>query len=226
MKHKPKTDTAPPRSPDVERSVHAATGVVAAAEAALRDLEAQRADLLVRAAEHDEERKRIAFAAFSMSDGEASARLGDLRDEAVRFDHELRDLDDAVTTAKERIADAQAALQRVLELQRREQIASEQQKLVQIAQRVDAALAAFLAASRDMVDVTDSLQRLGHAHPNHDQVNVLGWRALSTVFASTMWSNRFERLQPLARTTFTELASRWSAQASPGVEQPDKEFAA
>jgi hypothetical protein len=88
------------------------------------------------------------------------------------------------------------------------------QKLIAAAGRLDAALAAFLAASRDMIDVTDALQRLGHAHPNRDQINVLGWRALSTVFAGTMWSNRFERLQPSARTTFTDLASKWAVQAN------------
>jgi hypothetical protein len=95
-----------------------------------------------------------------------------------------------------------------------------------IAKCLDDALAAFLAASRDMIDVTDRLQRLGRAHPNGQQVSVLGWRALSTVFASRMWANRFERLQPSARTTFTELAGKW-AQASPSAaEQKDKEYAA
>jgi hypothetical protein len=161
-------------APAPERAVQAATGVVAAAEAALRDLQAQRAALIERAAEHDAERKRIAFAAFSMSDAEASRRLSDMRDEAVRHDHELRDLDDAVTTAKERVADAQAALERIRESQRQQDIAGELAKLVGTAKRLDDALAAFLAASRDTIDVTDSLQRLGHAHPNRDQINVGG----------------------------------------------------
>jgi hypothetical protein len=216
----------PTPEPDAQRVAHAATGVVAAAEAALRDLEAQRAELLLRAAEHDAERKRIAFAAFSMSDAEASRRLSDMRDEAVRHDHELRDLDDAVTTAKERVADAQAALERVLDMHRQQDIAGELQKLVGIAKRLDEALSAFLAASREMIDVTASLQRLGRTHPNGEQINVLGWRALSTVLASSMWSNRFERLQPSARTSFTELATKWAAQASPGAHQPTDEVAA
>jgi hypothetical protein len=216
----------PPPSPDAQRVAHAAAGVVAAAEAALRDLEAQRADLLVRAAEHDEQRKRIAFAAFSMSDSEASRALSDMRDEAMRHDHELRDIDSAIETARQRLADAQTALHRIREQQRQREIAGQLASMVEIGQRLDATLTAFLAASRDMIAVADSLQQLGHAHPNHDQINVLGWRALSTVFASTMWSNRFERLQPSARTTFTELAGKWAQASRSAAEQQDKEYAA
>jgi hypothetical protein len=58
--------------------------LVALAEAtqALDDLQAKRAALIVRAGEYDEERKKIAYAAFSSRDAEAAKRLNNLREQA------------------------------------------------------------------------------------------------------------------------------------------------
>jgi hypothetical protein len=211
-KRSSKHSDAPP-SPDAQRVAHAATGVVAAAEAALRDLEAQRAELLLRASEHDAERKRLAFAAFSMSDSEASRALSDMRDEAVRHDHELRDIDSAIETARQRLADAKHAFERVLDVQRREQISGEMQKLVEVGQRLDAALASFVAASRDALDIIDSINMLGRPNPSRESFAALGYRAILTKLSKTIWANRSRVMAPSERTSFTELADKWSATA-------------
>jgi hypothetical protein len=216
--------TTKPTPPSPERSLDAARSVVTAAERVLADLQGRRGAMLARSSALDHERKRASFGAFTLG-GDGARLLEQLRDQMAVLDAEITDIGNAIEVATMRVADAKHALERVLDVKRQQDIASELQKLVGIAKRLDAALADFTGASRDMVDVADSLRRLDHAHPNQDQINVLGWRALSTVFASTMWSNRFERLQPAARTTFTELAGKW-AQASPSAEQQDKEFAA
>jgi hypothetical protein len=82
---------------------------VAEAEAIIRDLEGQRAALLKRRSEHDAERQRIAFAARAQGDQAASKRLSEMTTEAIRFDHELRDVESAMTTAQARLQHAQQA---------------------------------------------------------------------------------------------------------------------
>jgi hypothetical protein len=191
-------------APDAQRAA------LAEATQALDDLQAKRAALIMRAGEYDEERKKIAYAAFSSRDAEAAKRLNNLREQAVRFDFELRDLDNALEVAHIRVADAQADLDRVLADQRQQDIAGELQSVVEYAGRADQALAAFVAAIRDMTDRLYETRRLGADNPSHAQLETLGWLALCTAFENTLFRRRVDRVPPLSRTTFTAFASKWA----------------
>jgi hypothetical protein len=98
----------------------------------------------------------------------------------VRFDFELRDLDNAVEVAHIRVADAQSNLDRVLEHQRQRDIAGELASVVEYAGRAHAELAALVAAIRDMTDVLYETRRLG-ADPSAAQPQC-GRRSMSQPF--------------------------------------------
>jgi hypothetical protein len=187
---------------------------LAEATQALDDLQAKRAALIMRAGEYDEERKKIAYAAFSSRDAEAAKRLNNLREQAVRFDFELRDLDNALEVAHIRVADAQSNLDRALDAQRQQEIAGELKAIAEDAGRADQALAAFVAAIRDMTDSLHETRGLGADHPSHEQLEAFGWRALCTALEGTLFRRRVDRIAPLSRTSFTAFTAQWAGRTN------------
>jgi hypothetical protein len=191
-------------TPDPDRAA------LAEAEQAVADLEAQRRRQVEQQAEHDEERQRIAYQARVQHDPEARKRLSDMQDEAIRHTHSLKDIDAALVTARDKLALAKAMLDRVLELQRRDQVSVELKKLQAVAKRLDETLAAFTAASREATDIIDTVNRLGRPNPSRESFATLGYRAVLTRLSQTIWANRSRVMAPSERTTFTELAAKWS----------------
>jgi hypothetical protein len=205
--------------PDPDRALAAAAGVLQAAEQVLADLQVRRGDMLARQAELDIERKRLSFSAYTTA-GDGARLLDELRTEVAGLDVELADIGNAIEVGKQRVSDARAALEQIGGEQRRHQVAAELKKLQDVCQRIDQTLVAFTAASREATDIVSAINKLGRAYPNGQQFNVLGYRALLTVFAGTTWANRFERQPPSARVTFGELADKWAAQ--PDNKQTDE----
>jgi predicted nucleic acid-binding Zn-ribbon protein len=209
-------------APAPERAVDAARSVVEAAERTLADLQGQRGAMLARSAELASERQRVSFAAFTL-EGDGPRQLDQLRDEVAALDAELVDLESAISTARQRIADAKAALEKVEDQHRREQIAGELQALVEDAGHADQALAALVAAMHSMTDRLHATRRLGADHPSHEQLEAFTWRAVCTALEGTLLRRRVDRVPPLARTTFTAFTSQWAGRTNTDNE---KDFAA
>jgi hypothetical protein len=211
MSNKPSTKptpTPPPPPPgDAERAA------LAAAEQAVADLEMQRRRQIEQQAEHDAERQAISYQAHVNHDTEARRRLSDLQDEAIRHTHALKDIDAGLTVAREKVALARAKLDRVLEQERREQIAAEFKKLVAVAQRLDELLAGFVAASRDATDIVGAIHGHGGVSPSREQFHGFGFRAIRTALAQTIWANRVERMAPNERITFMDVVTQWASRA-------------
>jgi hypothetical protein len=136
-----------------------------------------------------------------------------MQDQAIRLTHNLKDLDAALVTARDKVALARAMLDRVLEQERREQVVAELAKLQAVAKRLDEALATFVAAARDAVDVVDQINSLGRPNPSRESFSALGYRAVLTKLGHTIWANRTRVMAPGERTTFADLADRWSVTA-------------
>jgi hypothetical protein len=204
-----------------ERVLAAAAGVLQAAEQVIADLQARRSALLTRQAELEAGRGKAAFLAHTCG-GDGERLLAELNAETATVADELRDVDAALVVGNERATDAKHRLEQIEDQVRRDQIATELSKLVVIAGRLDSALADIATASKEMLDITDALSRLGDPHPNRSQLDSLGFRALSTALANTVWSNHFQRLAPASRISFTALATAWAGRA----DSNDKEAAA
>jgi hypothetical protein len=145
---------------------------VAEANAAIAKLEGQREKLVKRRAEHEAERQRIAFAARAQGDREASARLGEMTGEAIRSDHELRDIDAALVTARERLADAEHAAATAADRQRAEEARTIVDELAKVFvytdQHLMAALKGLLAIERGVAE----LRQKGVALPTDVQLRL------------------------------------------------------
>ena len=101
--------------------------LIGQAESTIAALEAKREQLVQRVADHASARERLAFQAHAMQDVEAGKELADAREQALRAEQELTEIDSALATANHRLRQAQAVMARE---QRRAQI-KEQQNLSQ-----------------------------------------------------------------------------------------------
>jgi chromosome segregation ATPase len=195
-----------------ERSLDAARSVVTAAEQVLAELQGRRGAMLAHSAELASERQRVSFAAYTLA-GDGPAQLDRVRDQMAELDHEIADVGSAIEVAAIRLADAKAALAKIEDAQRREQIGAELKALAEDAGRADEALAALVAAMRSMTDRLHATRQLGADHPSHEQLESLTWRAVCTALESTLLRRRVDRVPPQARTTFTAFASQWAGRA-------------
>jgi hypothetical protein len=78
-------------------------------ERAVADLEGERLALVGRRRRADAEMQRLAFRAHCHGDVEASAALGELREEAIRRDQKIAEVEGAITAALERLQQARQA---------------------------------------------------------------------------------------------------------------------
>jgi hypothetical protein len=145
---------------------------IADAEAVIRDLENQRLALIERRSEQEAERQRIAFDARVHHDKEASARLSEMSAEAIRSEHEARDIEAALQTAQARLQQAKAAeaakvvAARVKEL--RELVGDMAPIFGYVDEHLKAAADGLNAIDRGF----DALRRLGVNHPGEVQIRL------------------------------------------------------
>jgi hypothetical protein len=187
------------------------TTPTADAQAVIRDLEKQRETLSKRRAEHEVERQRIAYSARAQSDKEASARLGEMTSEAIRHEHEMRDLDAALTTAREHLREAQAAEARRADRQRAREILAVTERMKAAGQTLADALEVLVAAGDDLHKATDALHQLGCQSPTGQQILSLGERAIRSAIQETIWARCIERVGPMERMNFANITEQWAA---------------
>jgi hypothetical protein len=107
---KPKQQTKPPAIP-----------TVAAAEAVLADLEAQREKIAAERLKDDEEMRRVSFQAHALHEVGAGRTLSEITGRAIERDQQLRSLDCAIAEAAVRVKTAQAAEVQAADRQRAEE---------------------------------------------------------------------------------------------------------
>jgi hypothetical protein len=158
---------------------------VAEAQAIIERLQAQREKLARRQGEHEVERQRLAYRARVEADPEASRRLSDMADEAVRNRHQLRDIDAALVTARERFA----AAERVEAQKADRQKAKEMRKLVGEVGECFPYLGHHLEeAARALIAINDGSAKLhaaGFAFPSDQQLR-LGIAAIIQTWAHSL----------------------------------------
>jgi hypothetical protein len=185
---------------------------IAAAEQTLAALEQKRAKLAERATEIAEERKRLAFSAHASFDQTASARLSDLRSEVIDAEQQVAEVDDAIKTARGRLAEAQAAQAKAQDREQALALRRATREFVEAGRRVDHALSLLAADGHALIDAHSALARLGCKFPTVDQVSALGHIALRAALMSTPWSRTVETVPPGQRSrTFRVLTEQWAA---------------
>ena len=190
------------------------------ATAALAELERKRKALVESRAADDNERRAVAFKAHSDGDAKARQVLDRLNAAAVRFDSELRSVEDAIAEGQGRLQQARAA-----EAQAADRAAAlELKKLVEGMSEhfavVDDALADFVTASNFLKADFDHLLRLGIPSPRQEQLDVLGYAALLTSLGQAIpWRRRFQVLAPRERKTFASLGTAWCEHLMRDVER-------
>jgi len=192
---------------------------VEAAEKIIGDLATKREKLVERGVKLAEERRNIAYQAHTDGDAEARKRLDKLNAEAVAHASELQSLDDALSTARERLVAAQAVAARSEDKAKAQELRQAVAAFAKHGRDLDAALAAVGALGRAMRDELSYIHTLGSAFPSHAQLDVLGYGALLTALGGTHWAHRFERLAPNQRRTFTALVATWAATVERGIVQ-------
>jgi hypothetical protein len=98
---------------------------IAECEKVIQQLEAKRQGLATKAAEHARVRERCSYQAHVMGDAEASKELAEARAQALDAERELSEVDSAISTARGKLVQAQAAAQRD---QRRQQIRAQRER--------------------------------------------------------------------------------------------------
>lgn len=191
-----------------------------AATLALQGLERKRKSLVESRAADDAERRAVAFRAYS--DGDKSARqvLDKLNAAAVRFDSELRSIEDAIAVAQDRVQAARA--------QEAEQAAKANALAIRecCAEFLESALSlneAILALSEEgaaLQAAVRKLRALGVGFPTDQQISVLGLQCLQTGLMETAWRKEFLHLAPKDRRRWSTLAREWVARIELTCVQP------
>jgi hypothetical protein len=191
---------------------------VTAAEKVVFDLEAKRRVLIETRAADDAERRAVAFAAHSnggSAEGKAArATLDKLNVAAVRFDSELRSVDDAIAEAQDRLQQARTA----------EGQASARENALRIRKVNDEALADSVVLDDALHDAAmaidnlkacwDKFSQAGVASPHHQQLKVNVVNVLSSFLSALPWdfqTLRFNFLPVHQRVDVERLFRTWHA---------------
>jgi hypothetical protein len=207
----------------------AARTAVADAEAKLAELQERRTHLLERRAELDTERQSVSYAALAQHDAAANKRLGEIADAISRHDGDLKALDYAIGEADKRLELARRSEAVAIDKQKARRIRVCLNKFMMTGRTLDDALTVLVEASADMKEALSEMHSLGCPYPSHDQLAVLGERALRTGLHQTIWSRYFEIVPPNERKTFVVLVQAWAATVEnnirPRLEQTTPEAA-
>jgi hypothetical protein len=183
---------------------------VAAAEATLAEL-MERAHLLAQArTELEADRKATAYAAHAQHDAEANKRLGGIVDALVRHDADMAALADAIAEAESRVELAQRARTVAADQANARKVRAQLHRFVKAGREIDGAMAELVEASNAMRQALTQMHILGCKFPSHEQLSVLGDRALRTALMQTAWARYFEGVSPGERKTFTALVEAWA----------------
>jgi hypothetical protein len=200
-------DVMDPRLPAILKGLKSP---VEKAEQVIAKLEQQRDALNKRAIVHDNERERIAYAARVHHDKDAINRLSQMTTEAIRFGHELKDIEAALATARAKLREAQEHDARKIERERAVDILEQVERLKAAGRKIDDALVVVITAGAEIHAASDELHRLDCQMPTGARVLSHGERALRTAIGQTIWARCIERLAPGERVSFSRVIEQWS----------------
>ena len=131
---------------------------------------------------------------------------------------ELASIDAALRVAGERLEAARQVAARVADREAAVALRGKFHQFLEHARRVDAALQVLVSEGQALQTVAREMHQLGQAAPSHEQLDSLGHRCLLTALAQTIWGRRFERIPPLERRSFADLADTWRDHLLPQIE--------
>jgi hypothetical protein len=180
------------------------TNAVDSAEATLLGFQKQRDVLVDKQAVLAERRRVAAFEAHLKGD---TKLLDDLAEEAVRLDHRIAGLDDAIKEAERRVAQAQDRAARETDRAKAQALRGELRHFEECAAKLDVAFATIAEVGHEFHDVASRMHSLGAPVPSGQQVDSLGYRSLLTVIAASPWARHFDHVAPNERRTFSQLVA-------------------
>jgi hypothetical protein len=175
---------------------------VAAAEAMLKQLQAQLERHTERGVELEAARKQASFGAHALHDPEQRKALDDVVDEAVRHETEGRAIADAIEEAKRRLVVASAHEAAAADRARAEEVLKILGAFREAGRILDGAALALGVKGNELLNLLGQLHGLGIRFPSLEQVDVFGDQALKTAIAGTPWAKRYRIVAPNERKSF------------------------
>jgi hypothetical protein len=193
------------------------------AERIVANLETKRRELVEGRAADAEQRRAVAFAAHTGGGDKAAqaarATLDKLAAAAVRFDAELRSVEDAIAEAQVRLHAARAAEAREADRVRALELKKLIGELIENGGVVDDALADLITAGNNLKACFDRLAGHGVSHPRHEQLAVMGNLSILTALGQTPWRRYFQTLAPREKKNFAAVMTSWCEGLSTDVER-------
>jgi hypothetical protein len=180
---------------------------VAAAEATLAGFEKQKAALVDKQAMLAERRRVASYEAHAQGDVKL---IDGLTEEAVRLDHRIASLNDAIAEAERRLHQAQDRAAREADRVQAQALLGSLDRFVCAGTTLDGAAETFVTAAAEMRAASDELHAGGITHPTFEQIDVIGHQAVLTMLSHTPWARRHEHPAPNQRKTFAELTTAWA----------------
>jgi hypothetical protein len=192
------------------------------AEATLRDLEHKRMALVESRAADDAKRRAVAFAAHS-DDGDKASRaaLDKLNAASVRFDSELRSIEDAVAVAQDRLQQARAAEAQEVDREHARELKKLVGDLLEHAAVVDDALADLVTASNQLTECFNRLSEIGIKQPRQEQLAVMLNLSILTSLGQTppLVRRYFQTLAPSEKRNFPAVMASWCENLTRDADQ-------
>jgi hypothetical protein len=192
------------------QTANAAAQTVAAAEATLKQLQAQLERHTERGVELEAARKQASFGAHALHDPDQRRALDDVVDESVRHETEGRAIADAVEEAKRRVVVATAYQAAAADRARAKEVLEMLAAFREAGRILDGAARALGEKSNELTRLIGQLHGLGIRFPSHEQWDVFGDAALKTVIMGTPWSRRYRLVAPNERKSFGVLVDGWA----------------
>jgi hypothetical protein len=182
---------------------------VAAAEAAISNLQTKHDELVARDGELAKIRASVAYKALQENDATARATLDRINQESAVRASEMASLAAALKTAHERLAEAKRHAATQADREQATELRVMLDQFVKTATQLDEALADVAALGHNLHHIQARMRELGSPAPNAAQLDSLGYRCLLTACASTPWFRHFEVLAPHERRSFAALIEIW-----------------
>jgi hypothetical protein len=175
------------------------------AEQILVDLKVKRQQAAARKSEIAQERKSLAYAARADGDVKAGKRLDALNLEGATIAGEVESLDAAIAEATRRLEAARQAEALEEDRANARELRKVLGELEGHGRKVDEALAALVASSRDFDETLNRMHRLGNEYPSDGQVFTNAVNVIWTALMQIPWHREFHVLAPHQKRSFAEM---------------------
>ena len=176
---------------------------VGEAERTIAALEQKLVTLQRQLESDDAERSQTAFVALTeRSDSEATKQLAALTERALRRDRELGDIEAALTTARQRLQQAQLAQARAEDREQAKALRQALRQFVEAGVAVDRALSALAHNGHTLTEALRKVHALSCVFPTQQQLYSLGHICLRSALMQTPWARSVETVPPGQRRSF------------------------